>query len=155
MPNPPHTRSPPRLATHTMTDRLPCPIPGCNNSRTGPNRHFSSKSTLLRHLNHDDHKTTFHLADQSICTTVNIYSCLHPTFLPNLTNTLLPIPQRPHSIQRLTSSTATNTFTRYHRPPPTHIHQRSQHQNIDLLHRQPERISQPMASWNPLHLTTH
>ena len=58
-----------------MIDRLPCPIPGCNHSRTGPNRHFSTKPTLLRHLNHDDHQTTFHLADQSICTEVNIYSC--------------------------------------------------------------------------------
>ena len=58
-----------------MIDCLPCPSPGCNHSRTGPNRQHSSKSTLLRHLNHDDHQATFDLADQSICTVVDIYSC--------------------------------------------------------------------------------
>ncbi len=31
-PNPPHTKPPRQLATHTMIDRLPCPIPGCNHS---------------------------------------------------------------------------------------------------------------------------
>jgi hypothetical protein len=80
---------------------------------------------------------------------------LYPTFLPNITNTLLPLPQQTHSTQRPTSSTATNTFTPYHRPPTTHTHQHSRHRNIDLLHRQRERVSQPMASRHPLHPTTH
>jgi len=58
------------------------------------------------------------------CRPINLHYCehllLHPTFLPNLTNTLLPLPQRTHSTQCPTSSTATNTFTPYHQPPTTH-----------------------------------
>jgi hypothetical protein len=53
------------LATITMIDPLPCPVPGCHHSSTGSNRHFFSKSTLLRHLNHGNHQVTFHLANQS------------------------------------------------------------------------------------------
>ena len=64
-----------QLATLKMIDQLPCPIPGCHHSRTDTNQHFLSKSTLLGHLNHDDHQATFHFADQSICTIVDIYSC--------------------------------------------------------------------------------
>ena len=93
------------------------------------------------------------------CRPINLHYCehllLHPPFLPNLTNTLLPIPQRTHSTQRPTSPTATNTFTPYHRPPTTYTHQHSRHRDIDLLYRQRERVAQPMASWHPLYLTAH
>jgi hypothetical protein len=58
-----------------MIDQLPCPIPGCRHSCARPNQQFSSQSTLLCQLNQDNHQTTYHLANQSICSTVGIYSC--------------------------------------------------------------------------------
>ncbi len=88
-----------------MIDRLPCPIPGCNHSRTGPEQHFSSKSTLLRHLNLDDHQTTFYLADQSICTAIDIYSCTQHSCPTTPTRFF-------HSLNQLTLHNA------LHHPPP-------------------------------------
>ncbi len=91
-----------------MIDRLPCSIPGCNHSCTGPNRHFSSKSTLLCHLNHNDHKTTFHLADQSICTIADIYSCTQHSSPASPTCFFC-------SLNKLTQHNAL-----HHSPPPIH-----------------------------------
>lgn len=93
------------------------------------------------------------------CRPINMYYCehllLHPTFLPHLTNTLLPLPQRTHSTQRPPSSTTTTTFTPYHRPPTTHTHHHSRNREINLLHRQREWVSQHVASRHPFHPTTH
>ena len=138
-----------------MIDRLPCPIPGCNHSHTGPNRHFPSKSTLLCYLNHDDHKTTFHLADQSICTIVDIYSCTQHS-----------CPASPkcffRSLNKLTQHNAL-----HHPPPPIHSPLTTDHPpptptntleigtSIFYLHRQQKWVSQPVASWHPFHPTTH
>ena len=91
-----------------MIYRLPCPIPGCNHSCTGPNRHFSSQPTLLRHLNHDDHQATYHLADQSICMTADIYSCTHHS-CPTAPTRFF------HSLNKLIQH---NTL--HHPPPPLH-----------------------------------
>ena len=60
-----------------MIDLFPCPVPGCSHSQPHRLQHFRSKSTLLRHLNHEDHHHTFHLADQTTCQSINIYSCCH------------------------------------------------------------------------------
>jgi hypothetical protein len=91
-----------------MIDRLPCPIPGCSRSRTDPNQHFSSKSTLLHHLNHEDNQATFYLADQSICTVVDIYSCTQHSY-----------PTAPTRFFRsLNELTLHNAL--HHPPPPIH-----------------------------------
>ena len=62
-----------------MIEKLPCPITGCPHSHGGSGKRFTSKSTLLRHLCHPDHQPTFHLADHSICSKVDIYTCCHTT----------------------------------------------------------------------------
>ena len=63
-----------------MIDSFHCPVPGCARSSSSTNTHsFTSRSTLLRHLNHTDHQHTFHLADQTICASANIFSCCHTT----------------------------------------------------------------------------
>ena len=63
-----------------MIESFRCPLPGCAHSHGNTNTHsFATQSTLLRHLNHNDHQHTFHLADQTICTSANIYSCCHTT----------------------------------------------------------------------------
>jgi len=69
----------PRLTTSKMIDSFTCPIPGCARSGNNTSHRFTSQSTLLRHLNHNDHQHTFHLADQAICTSANIYTCCHTT----------------------------------------------------------------------------
>ena len=104
----------PQLATLTMIDRLPCPIPGCHHACTGTNRHFPSKSTLLQHLNHDDHQATFHLADQSICTIVDICSCTQQS-CPTAPTRFF------RSLNELTQHNALH-HQHNHPPPPTNHH---------------------------------
>ncbi len=67
----------PWLTTSNMINHFPCPIPGCLHSGAPSAHHFSSKSALLPHLNHDNYQHTFHLVNQSICSTIGIYSCCH------------------------------------------------------------------------------
>ena len=89
-----------------MNDSLTCPIPGC--TRYGPHttRRLNTKSTHLRHLNHDDHQHTFHLADQTICHTANIYSCCHTS-----------CPTAPTRFFRSLDELSQHNHT--HHPPPT------------------------------------
>ena len=56
---------------------FPCPIPGCPHSTSGTKSHFRTKPTLLRHLNHTSHQTSFHLTDQSICSRIGIFTCCY------------------------------------------------------------------------------
>ena len=91
---------------------FPCPIPGCPHSTSGTKSPFRTRPTLLRHLNHTSHQTSFHLADQSICSKIGIFTCCYtscPTapkqFFHSHNELLLH-----NSIHHPPPSTSTHTF---------------------------------------------
>ena len=60
---------------NTPRERYSCPIPGCPHSSIGNKPPFTSKLSLINHLNNKNHTTTHHLADLSSCTTSGIFHC--------------------------------------------------------------------------------
>lgn len=61
-----------------MNNQYPCPITGCKHSRASSRQqHFTTLTTLIRHLHSHDHSQSQHLLDHSICHEINLYSCSH------------------------------------------------------------------------------
>ena len=121
-----------------MIDRLPCPITGCPHSHGGSGNHFSSKSTLLRHLCHHDHQPTFYLADHSICSTLH---CWYLHLLPHLLPYTMTYSCTPHSTPtpHITSSPLPPLHHPISHPPPlhnnlTHHHSHANFPELKLHH---------------------
>jgi hypothetical protein len=102
-----------------------CPIPRCAHSDTATTP-FTSKLSLLRHLNTETHKQTHHLTNLSRCATLGIFHCCCKdcpssprTFFPS--SRCLTIhknashPPSPHTIP-------TDSPTTHPLPPPSYTH---------------------------------
>lgn len=65
------------------SNNLPCPITGCNHSHNGSAHPFQTITTLIRHLQSQDHQHSLHLLDHSICHDINLYTCTHNNCAPH------------------------------------------------------------------------
>jgi hypothetical protein len=101
-------RTPPRHLTRTMNSEcFFCPIGGCSHSPASNNSPFTTRTTLLRHLNSSTHASTHHLANHAICANAGIYTCCHCS-----------CPVKPNIF--FSSCRAYNDYctTAHHPPPP-------------------------------------
>ena len=97
-----------------------CPIPGCAHSDTATTTPFSSKLTLLRHLNTTTHEPTHHLTDLSRCTRLDVFHCCCEN-CPSSPRTFFHS-SRSLAIHNNASHPPPSIFipTTHHEPPPSY-----------------------------------
>ena len=104
---------------NTSTHRYHCPIPGCSHSSIGDKPPFTTKLSLLNHLNNAAHAETHHLTDLSSCKASSIFHCCCSN-CPSSPKKLFP------SLRSLRIHTETSHPTpcrptkQTHTPPDTH-----------------------------------
>ena len=60
-----------------MNNPFSCPIIGCPHYPSGQGRKLTCLNKLIRHLKSDDHATSRHLLDHTLCNKLNLYRCTH------------------------------------------------------------------------------
>jgi hypothetical protein len=101
---------PPRHLTQTMiSECFFCPIGVCSHSPVGNIPPFTTRTTLLPHLNSFAHASTHHLANHAICATAEIYTCCH---------TSTSCPAKPNIFFSSRRAYNDHCSTAHHPPPP-------------------------------------